>query len=242
MSQTITFYIVRHGKTLMNTLERVQGWCDSPLTAEGIEVARDLGAGFRDIDFGVVYTSDLRRTRQTAQLILNEKGQGDMPINEMEEFREACFGSFESGANSRMWTDAALFLHFTKPEKMTEAIFKKEISSKEVLDAIKQLDTMGIAESFDQLESRTHKGLRKVAELEYKKQQDLNILLVAHGMSITAMLQNLGGRELQKYHLENAAVCKVIYKDGAFTVLSMGDMSYVKNGREIRDKYKTTLA
>ncbi|MDR1877109.1 MAG: phosphoglycerate mutase family protein [Flavobacteriaceae bacterium] len=34
MSPKITFYIVRHGKTILNTLGRVQGWSDSPLTQE----------------------------------------------------------------------------------------------------------------------------------------------------------------------------------------------------------------
>ncbi len=27
-------YVVRHGKTMFNTLQRVQGWCDTPLTAQ----------------------------------------------------------------------------------------------------------------------------------------------------------------------------------------------------------------
>ncbi len=29
MTET-TLYIVRHGKTMFNTIERVQGWCDTP--------------------------------------------------------------------------------------------------------------------------------------------------------------------------------------------------------------------
>lgn len=28
-------YVVRHGKTMFNTLQRVQGWCDTPLTRTG---------------------------------------------------------------------------------------------------------------------------------------------------------------------------------------------------------------
>ena len=28
----VTFYIVRHGETLLNSLNRAQGWSDSPLT------------------------------------------------------------------------------------------------------------------------------------------------------------------------------------------------------------------
>lgn len=29
------FYLMRHGQTLFNTLNRIQGWCDSPLTEKG---------------------------------------------------------------------------------------------------------------------------------------------------------------------------------------------------------------
>ena len=32
-------YLVRHGQTLFNQQKKVQGWCDSPLTQEGIQQA-----------------------------------------------------------------------------------------------------------------------------------------------------------------------------------------------------------
>ena len=40
---SINIYFARHGKTLLNTFDRVQGWADSPLTEDGIRVARYLG-------------------------------------------------------------------------------------------------------------------------------------------------------------------------------------------------------
>lgn len=236
MTNTITFYIARHGKTLMNTLDRVQGWCDSPLTAEGIEVARYLGAGLRDIQFESIYCSDLRRTRQTAQIVLEQQGQTDLTIHEVEGFREACFGSYESGPNMIMWREAALYLHYAKPEEMYKDIFDKKISSEEVLNAIHELDTMGLAESFDQLQTRTQNALFDIARKETAKGVDSNVLIIAHGMSILGLLLNLGGKELVKTHLENAAVCKVTYKNGEIEVLTMGDMSYVTKGREISHK------
>ena len=235
MNNKITFYIARHGKTLMNTLDRVQGWCDSPLTDEGVEVARFLGAGFRDIEFESVYTSDLRRTRQTAQVILNEQGQAHLPIMEKEGFREACFGSYESGANLTMWREAALYLHYANPNDMYKDIFDGKISSENVLNAIAEMDTMGIAEGFDQLQFRTQKTLSEIAQLESQKNKDLNILVIAHGMSILGMLLNLGGKELLRTHLENASVCKVIYQNDKFIVEAMGDIKYVERGRKLKE-------
>ena len=48
---TVTFYITRHGETQFNVENRVQGWCDSPLTAKGIYDAYKLGQGLAGVDF-----------------------------------------------------------------------------------------------------------------------------------------------------------------------------------------------
>ncbi len=33
-------YLMRHGQTLFNAQNKIQGWCDSPLTSKGIEQAK----------------------------------------------------------------------------------------------------------------------------------------------------------------------------------------------------------
>lgn len=35
-----TLYLMRHGQTLFNQQKKIQGWCDSPLTKQGIEQAK----------------------------------------------------------------------------------------------------------------------------------------------------------------------------------------------------------
>ena len=35
----VRFYIVRHGQTLLNSLDRAQGWADPPLTGAGKQMA-----------------------------------------------------------------------------------------------------------------------------------------------------------------------------------------------------------
>ena len=44
----VTLYIVRHGKTMFNTIGRAQGWSDSPLTTVGEQGIRELGLGFKE--------------------------------------------------------------------------------------------------------------------------------------------------------------------------------------------------
>ena len=52
-------YLMRHGETLFNTQKRVQGWCDSPLTENGICQAEQAKQYFakKGISFDAVYSS-----------------------------------------------------------------------------------------------------------------------------------------------------------------------------------------
>ena len=54
----VTFYVVRHGQTLFNVMGKVQGWCDTPLTDEGVRAAQSLGRGLAEVDFSAAYSND----------------------------------------------------------------------------------------------------------------------------------------------------------------------------------------
>lgn len=45
MTEATTLYIIRHGKTMFNTIGRTQGWSDTPLTKQGEEGIYHLGLG-----------------------------------------------------------------------------------------------------------------------------------------------------------------------------------------------------
>ena len=67
-------YIVRHGNTFDkgDTILRVGGKTDLPLSSSGLEQANRLAMAFENIDFSKAYSSDLKRTRQTAEAILGQ--------------------------------------------------------------------------------------------------------------------------------------------------------------------------
>lgn len=234
MNSKVTFYIARHGKTILNTLGKVQGWSDSPLTQEGIKIAEYLGAGLADIQFSSAYCSDLRRTRETINIVLECCGQKEMQVIEKSEFREVCFGCYESDITNFMWKDAALYLQYRSSKDLLRDVFdiKKPITYEQVANTIKILDELQMAEGFDEVEKRTQKALFEIVEKENASGKNRNVLIVAHGMCITFMLQNLGGRDLLTDDLGNASVCKVIFENGKIKVESMGDMSYVEEGRK----------
>lgn len=84
---------MRHGETLFNTQKRVQGWCDSPLTLNGIEQAKQARNWFKanDVDRQAIYSSTQERAADTARLIAeNDK------IKQLKGLKEMNFGIFEA--------------------------------------------------------------------------------------------------------------------------------------------------
>ena len=93
----IVIYLTRHGKTMFNVTGQMQGWSDTSLMEEGIQLAQALGAGLKDsgITFDAVYSSDLNRQRMTAKYAMEQLG---IPYDELKEvvgLREVCYGSSE---------------------------------------------------------------------------------------------------------------------------------------------------
>lgn len=84
--------LVRHGESEWNACARIQGHCDSALSARGREQALRLRAVLRRSDYGAVYASDLLRAMQTAQLGLSIDPE-DIRANPL--LREICFGEWE---------------------------------------------------------------------------------------------------------------------------------------------------
>ena len=87
-----TLLIARHGETEWNAEGRIQGHTDIGLSEKGAEQARSLGQRLADRQIDVAYSSDLKRTSETAKLAL---GGRDITLNETPRLREYNKGIFE---------------------------------------------------------------------------------------------------------------------------------------------------
>ena len=87
-----TLLIVRHGETEWNAEGRIQGHTDIGLSERGEEQARSLGQRLADRQIDVAYSSDLKRTSETAKLALDGR---DITLNETPRLREYHKGIFE---------------------------------------------------------------------------------------------------------------------------------------------------
>jgi alpha-ribazole phosphatase/probable phosphoglycerate mutase len=85
-------YIVRHGETEWNAQGRIQGHTDICLSDKGRQQASVLARRLSNVPFDVAYSSDMRRTQETAQIIL---GQSSIPLHTTTQLREYNKGVFE---------------------------------------------------------------------------------------------------------------------------------------------------
>ncbi|WP_310831679.1 histidine phosphatase family protein [Paenibacillus pedocola] len=69
-----TIGLIRHGSTLWNKEGRIQGHTDNPLDEEGLEQAAALAERLSMETWDYIYSSDLLRARQTAEVIAARLG------------------------------------------------------------------------------------------------------------------------------------------------------------------------
>jgi probable phosphoglycerate mutase len=70
-----TLLLVRHGETDWNSERRWQGHADRPLNERGREQARVLAEELAARPVDAIYASDLRRARETAEILAARLGQ-----------------------------------------------------------------------------------------------------------------------------------------------------------------------
>lgn len=107
---TTVLFVVRHGETEWNLIERQQGHLDSPLTERGVQQAHALAKGLADHGIDVLYSSDLGRAFQTATIMADSLG---LTIHKDQRLRERHLGTMQGLTRSehadRYPDDAAAF-------------------------------------------------------------------------------------------------------------------------------------
>ena len=159
-------YLVRHGENPANIIKQFSyRLVDYPLTEKGVLQAQQTAAYFKDKQIDEIYTSPLRRTIQTGEII--GASLGIMP-RILENFREVNVGELEKIPPSKEnWA-----LH----HRITEAWHHGE----------KDVRFPG-GENYIEFWARYHAGLRLVLDGKDEK----NILIVGHGMLFVHTLVDL---------------------------------------------------
>jgi broad specificity phosphatase PhoE len=80
-----TVYLARHGQSDWNAAGRWQGHADRPLTALGLRQAAELAEELAGVALDAVYSSDLRRARETAEAVAAPRGQTVIVLTQLRE-------------------------------------------------------------------------------------------------------------------------------------------------------------
>lgn len=220
-------YIARHGRTMFNTIGRIQGWCDTPLTEVGEEGIRQLGLGLKDaaLSFDVAVSSDLGRTVQTITIAQREMEiLGEIPYYQDKRIREWCFGSFEGMYDVELFNGVL--------PRISGIVDADNMTFEEIAKGVYESDSAKWAETWEQLSGRILDGFTTIAQ-NLEKQGGGNALVVSHGMTIATLVDLLEPERPKDLALDNGSVTVVNFKNGEFTVETVGDMSYRARGAEI---------
>lgn len=202
-----TYYLVRHGQTVWNTLGQTQGHGNSPLTELGIQQAKDLAKALKEYPIDIIYCSDLGRAVETAEIIGKEL---NIEIHPTESLREMGFGVWEGmplreiekiyPESFKMWRN--------EPEKV-------QIEGGETLDMIKQRQD-------------------KLIEELNKKYKNKHILLVSHSVTVRVMLLSFlesHVRNIYRIKQDNTALNIVEYRNYGPVIMKMNDTRHLKKDK-----------
>ena len=89
--------LIRHGESTWNLENRFTGWTDVPLTATGVQQARQAGVLLREAgyDFDVAYTSVLKRAVWTLWHALDELDRTWLPVQHDWRLNERHYGALQ---------------------------------------------------------------------------------------------------------------------------------------------------
>ena len=183
-------WLVRHGESTWNSEGRFQGSLDAPLSARGRAQATALAAGLAATPFDGLYTSPLRRARDTAAACGTRLGLEPVALDEL---REIGLGNWEGltletveardGDHYRRWLAAPVDHPAPGGEPMPS------------------------------LASRVRAALERLGSAH----PEGRVLVVSHGGAISSALCGWLGRPLNaiwSFRLANASITRVVLPAG----------------------------
>lgn len=178
--------LVRHGSTIWNAEGKYQGKFDVPLSDRGRQEAQMVAERLRDENITAVYSSDLIRARETAEIIARLHG---LAVNVIPELGEINFGDWEGLTAKEI------------QEKFGEEAYRTWME-----DPVNASIAGG--ERITEFAQRVVRGFNQVIQAH----PDDTVVLATHGGALMVLGCHLHGEDLscfRKYYHHNAAISVV---------------------------------
>ncbi|WEG11782.1 histidine phosphatase family protein [Pullulanibacillus sp. KACC 23026] len=164
-------YLTRHGETVWNREQRLQGRANSHLTERGIRQAEELASRLENKSIDIVISSPSERALKTATL-LNVKHQ--LPIIQDEHFLEMDLGDWEGQLKADIERhDPIRSKHFWQEPHLYKA---------------------ANGEDFYDLRNRVLPRMKSILQ----ENKDRDILLVTHAVVLKTLMAYFENRPLEK--------------------------------------------
>ena len=218
-------YFVRHGQTVFNVEEIVQGHNDSPLTDLGRYQASCTGIGLRGVVFKAAYSGDLERQYDTGRLVLDYSGNENVELQQYPCFREMCYGVFQGGHYIDMLNPIfeSLGLKYGGFDLLEQYLTATEISFR-----IQNMDPS--VETIDHIRERMLQGIEMIIE---QNPEGGNVLISTSSVAIDDTI----GALFPDFHrgglIQNASICLVRHEDHQFHLERFNDITY----RTVGERY-----
>ena len=90
-----TVVLLRHGESQWNLENRFTGWIDIPLSQRGEEEAKSAGEKLKSYKFIRAFSSVLIRANETLRIVLEAIGQTSIPIENDQALNERHYGDLQ---------------------------------------------------------------------------------------------------------------------------------------------------
>lgn len=176
---TLRIYLARHGETDWNLEGRLQGGTDTALNATGRKQAQELAVRLRGLALDVVYSSALRRSRETADI-----ARGAVPLVSLPGLNERRLGKFEGQRLAYSTTGG------TGGGRATSDPITAEYERR----AKDPNDTLDGGESLLQFDARVAAAVKEIRA----RHRSGSLLIVGHGVTNRMILRALLGLTLEE--------------------------------------------
>jgi probable phosphoglycerate mutase len=190
-----TILLARHGESDWNREKRWQGFADRPLTVLGRKQAAELAERLQETELDAIYSSDLQRARETAEIVARSKG---LTVQSTPELREVDVGSWSG-------------LTRAEAEERFPQGYARWLNGGEGWDD---------GETYDQMSERVVGAMHRIA----RAHDGSRVLVIGHGGSIRAVHAAALGVDVHSYRRiqrvePNATLSAVCLENGRLTEL-----------------------
>lgn len=203
--------IVRHAETEHNVNHVLQGVSDSPITESGHRQIEAVAQHLAQHRFDLAFSSDLQRTRTTAEGILAAL-EPQPPIEFTALLREWNFGNHEERPAADVWGEVIVEHGFEVDRELSALrTIGERVGWRGLFDTIAKLDSSGQAEQAHAVVLRADAALEHVIRTAAAApgESPVEVLVVSHGGFITSLLRQLVPEVTPDVILPNCSVTTV---------------------------------